>query len=181
MWYPIQQAVQMMIKKQDFPSIEFAQQIILMAEQDQKMRFASQDKKTDFDISVDQRNTNHLKEIIKDVGWPTISLVGEEASYAAWLIAQHADHDIQFQQYCLNLMLKAKDGDVLPSNIAYLTDRVAVNRGKPQIYGTQFTGSNSKELIYRPIRDMDQLEERRKTMGLEPFAVYQQKMKSEYQ
>src|SRR5258708_32417370 len=88
---------------------------------------------------TDQDNTAWLKSVIKKEGWPTISKVGEEASHAAWLIVQHADLDIKFQEDCLALLQKTwKNHDINPRNLAYLTDRVAVNTGLEQTYGTQF-------------------------------------------
>ncbi len=151
-----------------------------MAEADQLMREASQARKQPFDKSIDVENTNRLKQIIDQIhSWPTISLVGEEASYAAWLIAQHADHDSHFQEQCLESMLQVKN-DVLASNLAYLTDRVAVNKGQRQIYGTQFYENEKRNLVPRPIKDPEGLDERRLRMGLEPFVIYEQKMKGEY-
>lgn len=151
-----------------------------MAGADQDMRIDAQAGKREFDKNIDIKNTERLKQIIDKLGgWPTISLVGEEASYAAWLIAQHADHEIDFQEECLNLMLKNKK-EVLPQNIAYLTDRVAVNRDQLQTYGTQFWVNEKGKLVPRPIKDVDDLESRRKKVGMEPFSIYEKKMKGEY-
>ena len=153
-----------------------------MAAQDQKMRFDHQNPniRAEFDPEIDRNNTSRLKEIVQHLGRPTISLVGEEASYAAWLIIQHADHDTVFQKKCLELMKKTPKGDVLLPNIAYLTDRVAVNLGKPQTYGTQFYKNTRGEIVPRPIRNPKTVEQRRKRMGLETFEVYTQKMKGLY-
>jgi len=96
-----------------------------------------------------------LKKIIKEIGWPVISKVGKEASQAAWLVAQHADHDVKFQEYCLNLMKNASDGDVLKKQIAYLTDRILVNTGKKQLYGTQFYLNKKGVYGPRPIKDLE--------------------------
>src|SRR5690606_17036250 len=41
----------------------------------------------------DKANTEWLKAVVAERGWPTISEVGEEASYKAWLLVQHADQD----------------------------------------------------------------------------------------
>ena len=151
-----------------------------MAEADQQMRRAAQNGKQPFDKSLDENNSLRLKQILESLGsWPTISLEGEEASYAAWLIAQHADHDVNFQEECLNLMLNVKN-EVLHSNIAYLTDRVAVNKGLPQTFGTQFYQERQGRPVPRPINKIKELEKRRQQMGLEPFSVYEQKMRGEY-
>ena len=109
---------------------------------------------------VDQKNLTRMKQIVSDFGWPTISLVGKKASHMAWLLVQHADEDLKFQKHCLNLMKEAiKKKEVMLPDIAYLTDRVLVNQGKLQIYGTQF---------YKPIKDWQNLNARRIRMGLTP-------------
>ena len=162
----------------DYPKI--AQEIIDMAETDQEIRKGSQIRNRKFDKNIDIKNTKRLKQIINKLGgWPTINLVGEEAAYAAWLIVQHADHDVEFQEKCLALMLKNKEG-VLLSNIAYLTDRVAINQGKMQTYGTQFGINDEGKLAAKPIRNLNYLEKRRKEIGLETFVIYEEKMKGEY-
>lgn len=159
---------------------EFASEIITMAEDRQKMMHEATLKNKPFDIDVDIKNLERLRQIVfQSRSWPTISDVGEEASYAAWLIAQHANHDQHFQEKCLELMNQVKD-DILPSNIAYLTDRVAVNKGEPQIYGTQFRKNEDGNMIPYPIEDPKNLEKRRTQMGLETFEIYEQKMKGEF-
>lgn len=127
-----------------------------------------------------KENTKTLKKIVKQFGWPTIQLVGKKASNLAWLLVQHADHDLKFQRYCLRLMIKeAKRGSVLWENVAYTTDRILVNDGRPQLYGTQFYESKAK-LIPRLIKNVDNLNERREKMGLEPFEVYKNKLLKQY-
>lgn len=36
--------------------------------------------------------------MLDEHGWPTQDLVGEQASSAAWLLAQHADFDVALQR-----------------------------------------------------------------------------------
>jgi translation initiation factor 6 (eIF-6) len=93
--------------------------------------------------------------------------VGKEASHLAWLIVQHADHDVEFQEKCLKLMKqKLKEKKIDPIEVAYLTDRVRVNKGKKQIYGTQFYLNKNGKLIPRPIYDKKNLDKRRKKLDL---------------
>ncbi|MEX2117516.1 MAG: DUF6624 domain-containing protein [Bacteroidota bacterium] len=56
---------------------------------------------------IDQRNTERMKDIIQQAGWPGKSLVGEDGAEVAWLLVQHADHDIQFQKNMLPLIEEA--------------------------------------------------------------------------
>jgi|SRR3989344_5566187 len=159
---------------------KFAPEIVAMAEERQKMMHEAAQGKKPFDKDIDIRNLERLRQIVNLFhSWPTISGVGEEVSYAAWLIVQHANYDQRFQEECLELMRQVKN-DVLPSNIAYLTDRVAVNKGELQLYGTQFRKDEDGNMVPYPIEDLKNLEGRRTQMGLESFEIYEQKMKGKF-
>ena len=144
-----------------------ADEIIKMSEVDQKMRKSGQ-----WDSSVDVENTRRMKEIIEQIEWPTRSKVGRHASDMAWLLVQHADHDHEFQKMCLALMKAQSAGDVKTGNIAYLEDRVRVGEGRPQLYGTQFYADEAGNFGPRPIEDPDNVDERRKAVGLQPLSEY---------
>lgn len=113
-------------------------QLIRRAAADQKMRNDAIAGKAQWNASVDKENTEFLRKVIKAHGWPGISSVGHEVAHAAWTLAQHADHDPAFQTHCLELMKSLPEDEVSSANIAYLEDRVRVNHGLPQLYGTQF-------------------------------------------
>jgi len=68
-------------------------------------------------------------------------------------------------------------GKASPAHLAYLEDRVRVNAGQPQRYGTQFTVTGG-EFGPHPIEDPHRLDERRAEAGLEPFADYQARMQA---
>jgi len=144
---------------------EIAAEIEAMVKVDQDMREGAIDDEETWDESVDPKNTFRMKEIIEQVGWPTISKVGKAASSGAWLLVQHADKDLDFQKLCLNLMKQEPLGEVDLHDIAYLEDRVRVNSGQPQLYGTQFQQVEGR-FVSREIEDQDQVNKRRKEMGL---------------
>jgi hypothetical protein len=146
-----------------------------MAKADQEMRINAVEHKRPWDYLVDKHHTEQLKQIIAEFGWPTISMVGVEASNDAWLIVQHADEDRDFQKKCLELLKTLPKGEISLHNIAYLEDRILVAEHKTQIYGTQFYGRNST-LKPRPIKDPAHLDERRASMGLGTFAEYRKTM-----
>jgi hypothetical protein len=109
-----------------------------------------------------------IREIVAEHGWPGRSLVGDDGASSAWLLAQHADHDPEFQARALELMRAAVEaGEADAGELAYLTDRVLVAQGRPQLYGTQFRHGGPQ-----PIEDPEHLDERRAAVGLEPFADY---------
>ena len=87
---------------------------------------------------IDRDNTAWLRADLAANGWYRISAFHPSASNAAWLMVQHADRDPAFQQEML-VMLEplAAEGEIERSDFAYLFDRVAVNAGRPQRYGSQ--------------------------------------------
>ncbi len=102
------------------------------------------------------QNTWRLKEIIEERGHFLSEEDPFEVSFAQWLIAYNANKDPKFQDDALDWMERA-EGQVYPPTLAYMRDRVAVNHGRPQIYGTL----NEGEVV-----DIDRLMERRLSMGL---------------
>ncbi len=127
-----------------------------------------------WDKKIDLANTQSLKRIIKTHGFPTRSLVGEEAFHGVWLLVQHADHDIVFQKYVLELLIALADqNEADKPDVAFLTDRVLVNSGEAQIFGTQFFINSHGEFKPRPIANSSELDVRRSAYGLEPFHEYE--------
>lgn len=116
--------------------------------------------------------TDRLREIIARHGWPTFRMVGVDGATAAWVIAQHSDHDAAFQQRALKLMrAAARAGQADLVELAYLTDRVAVNTGTLQTYGTQVTCVDGA-VAPRPLIDPEHVDDRRAAVGLGPIAEY---------
>ncbi|MER5327022.1 DUF6624 domain-containing protein [Streptosporangium roseum] len=131
--------------------------------------------------AVDIGNTAFLKEVIAERGWPGKDMVGETGAHAAWLLAQHADQDPQFQRDCLPLLRAAVDaGQAQPSELAYLVDRVRVADGRPQVYGTQYWTHDG---VFEPrlIEDPERLDTRRTEVGLSPHADYDRTMRDLYE
>jgi|GEM_PF-615379 len=144
-----------------------------MAEKDQAMR-----KSGRWNERIDQENTTRLKEIIAIHGWPDINLVGEEGAEYAWLLAQHADRDKNFQKNCLEMMKEKMARDLVNSaHVAYLEDRILVHSGQKQKYGTQFFRDDDGENKPQPIIDRKNLDRRRQSVGLKPFKEYLEKMR----
>jgi hypothetical protein len=122
-------------------------------------------------VSVD--NTDRLRAIVAERGWPGRALVGEQGAEDAWLLAQHADHQLDSQRLFLAALQDAVAAGEAPArHAAYLVDRVAMNEGRPQTYGTQIAGVEDGEGIAWPIADPEQLDERRAGAGLETFEEY---------
>uniref|UniRef100_A0AAU2VF69 Uncharacterized protein n=1 Tax=Streptomyces sp. NBC_00003 TaxID=2903608 RepID=A0AAU2VF69_9ACTN len=119
------------------------------------------------------QHADRLSEIMDAYGWPTAELVGEEAARAAWLIAQHADRQLDVQRRALRLMEQAvARGAASPRDLAFLCDRTLVNEGQKQIYGTQIAGVKEGSPIPWPCEEPERMDERREEVGIPPFAEY---------
>lgn len=140
-----------------------------MGKRDQDMRL-----KGKWTLIVGKKNTKILRQIIASYGWPTISLVGEDAAHAAWLVAQHSP-SLSFQKECLKKMqIAAMTGEANDRGIPYLIDRILTREKKKQLYGTQFRVVKNKFEPY-PIQRLRGLNQRRKAFKLESFETYAKK------
>lgn len=119
------------------------------------------------------RHGDRLGEIMDEYGWPTANLVGEEATRAAWLIAQHADRQLDVQRRALQLMQQAVSaGAAGPRELAFLRDRTLVNEGRKQVYGTQVAGVKDGAPVPWPCEEPERMDELRAEVGIEPFDEY---------
>lgn len=150
--------------------------ILAMQRRDLAMRRAHIFRAKPWDRTVDRVHTQRMRAIVRRYGWPTYDMVGKRAADAAWLLVQHADHDVVWQERCLAMMQNAVSAEqATPKFFAMLTDRVLVNHGKRQKYGSQWWVHRG---VFgpRPIRDRRRLNARRRAVGLPPFAVYEREM-----
>nr|WSZ96225.1 hypothetical protein OH820_11675 [Streptomyces sp. NBC_00857] len=131
--------------------------------------------------TVDADNTAALARILDEYGWPGLSLVGEQATTAAWLIAQHAELD--FQLHALNLLRDTVAVGEAPAwHLAYLTDRCLMHQREPQLFGTQYldTGDGRGTRLWN-VADPDHLDARRAEVGLGPHAEYEAAFRAQQQ
>ncbi len=154
--------------REDMSRPDIAAELRAMLDIDQELRDNNLKDGDFWDDEIEGKNTQRMKEMIAEIGFPTISMVGQEGMQNAWLLIQHADRDIEFQKMCLNLMKSLNPSNVDERHlrhVAYLEDRIRVNQKLPQIYGTQFHQING-EHVPEPIEDEVNLEKRRAEMGL---------------
>ncbi|MCD9085782.1 DUF6624 domain-containing protein [Stenotrophomonas sp. SY1] len=124
-------------------------------------------------LAVDAANLPKIRKIVADHGsLPSARQVGGDGVSAAWLLVQHADRDPAFQQQVLDrIMPLVESGEVSSREIALLTDRVLVNAGAPQRYGSQLAAINGK-WEPKPMEAPEQVDQRRASLGQMPLADY---------
>lgn len=152
----------------DYFDPEVKHELLQRAESDQKLRIewshSENEEIIQKVIAQDSENSAFLKNLIDSAGWPKMSEVGVETAMAAWLIAQHSP-DKDFRKHCLELMLEAPD-EVEPQNLARTIDRVRIEEGKRQYFGTHFTKDEDGTWRPLPIEDEENVDERRSEYGL---------------
>jgi hypothetical protein len=127
-----------------------------------------------FKNSVFTSHYGRLKAVFASTGFPGEDIVGKDGSKNFWLMVQHLDKWPAFQQQVLNSMEKevAKQ-NASAKDFAYLTDRVRLNTGQKQVYGTQVTyNTDSCQAIPRALENPESVNQRRKVVGLEPLEKY---------
>ena len=112
---------------------------------------------------IDAGLTARLKEIVAKEGWPTIALVGIDASNAAMTILTHTrDHAWQLA--------------LLPQLVV---DKELVSEGRLQRYGTQFKYVDGAMAMFG-VEDAAGLDVRRATLFLPPMDAYKQLLMQMY-
>jgi hypothetical protein len=132
--------------------------------------------------NADSSNMVILKKVFKEYGFLGFEEVGKQGSSNFWLMMQHCDRDPKFQEEVLLEMKKhIERKNANSSNYAYLIDRVNVNTGKSQVYGTQMK-LNQEGSSYepQPVIEPENLNKRRAEVGLGTIEEYIGVMNSHY-
>lgn len=131
---------------------------------------------------TDSLNYFLLKDIFNEHGYLGTKEIGEEGTHNYWLLVQHQDKHPTFQLQVLDKMKShAENGNMNFFDYTYLVDRVKVNTGQLQVYGTQMTfNADSSSYIPKPVIDSEHLNERRKQAGLPTIEEYIEIMNDRY-
>ena len=121
---------------------------------------------------VDEDNTAFLKRLVGEIGWIDTTRFGKEAANAAFLIVQHSG-DMALMAATLAEIEKGVRAKVLdPHDFALLHDRLSLDLGHKQRYGTQLGQGADEKLVVMPIDDHANVEKVRAGLGLVPLSQY---------
>lgn len=117
-------------------------------------------------LKRDSVNLIKVEKILQEKGWPDKKSIGERGTTTLFLVIQHSNQKIQ-EKY-LSLIEKAMKEDQLPKRqFAMFYDRLVLNRGEKQVYGTQLAMNNENQKPYvLPLIDPENVDKRRAEMGL---------------
>ncbi len=114
----------------------------------------------------DHRNQELIISIIEKCGMPTLNEVNQEQMDAIWLGLQHTENKYRIKYFPL-IEKAVKNGDLRKEQYALMKDRILMDEGNPQIFGSQIKNGKLYDL-----EEPETVNERRQEMGLEPIEDY---------
>jgi len=150
------------------------QQLLDMAQVDQEARQGEWTRAMVENLqAVDAANLPRIKQIVATHGGlPSAAQVGSDAVSAAWVLVQHADADVALQrQVVASIEPRVQRGEISAHDFALLTDRVLVNSGELQRYGSQLLAVDGRWQA-KPMEAPEQVDQRRAAIGQMPLADY---------
>jgi len=114
----------------------------------------------------DHRNQELVISIIEKCGMPTLKEVTQKHMNAIWLGLQHSNKKIR-KKYFPKIEKAVENGDLSKQQYALMKDRILMDEGKSQIYGSQI--KNGK--LYK-LENPETVNERRKKMGMGTIEDY---------
>ncbi len=117
---------------------------------------------------VDPACVERIYYILDNYGWLGEEAVGSEANETLFLGIQHVD-DVKVQATYMPMLRQAvQEGKADGWHLAFLTDRILMNQGRKQIYGTQKVLSSVPGRSYIiPLEYPEKVDELRHEVGLQ--------------
>ena len=125
------------------------------------------------------KNTARLCEILKQHGWPTPGLVGHEGVEAAFFVLRNSSRGSLKVDLIPAVVAAATRGDISRPDFASFIDRLRLDAGLKQLFGTQATIRDGLLVLY-PIEAETNVDLRRKQYGLPSLTDYLQFLEAKY-
>ncbi len=117
----------------------------------------------------DRYNQEYLKAVFNNCDWP--KKLSKEAHTSIYLILQHSD-DTLMRSYYPKVEELVMLGYLDPDDAATMFDRLQLNAGLPQRYGTQtYENTNNQNAVW-PIQETEDLTSLRASVGLSSMYEY---------
>lgn len=125
------------------------------------------------------KNPDTLCEILKQFGWPTKKLVGDDGAAAAFSLLRNTSAPTMQAALLPVIITATAQGEIALRDFAPYIDRLRLNAGLKQLFGTQATIRDGF-LVMFPIEDETYVDARRKQYQLAPLAEYQRTLEQNY-
>ncbi len=121
---------------------------------------------------ADAENERALLAMVPPEGWFLKSRYGDRAAKAAFNIVQHSNLEL-WRRFVPVLEPLVAKGEVDGQSYGLMYDRLALNEGRPQRYGSQMVCKDGKYVV-DTLEAPEAVDERRKVMGFPaPLAEYE--------
>jgi hypothetical protein len=121
---------------------------------------------------ADSINLSQVVSILQKYGWLGYNEIGDQANTTLFMVIQHSNQATQ-EKYLPMMREAVKNGKAKANSLALLEDRVALQQGRMQNYGSQvlWSTTNTKYFVL-PLDDPDNVDKRRAVVGLQPLSKY---------
>ncbi len=125
------------------------------------------------------KNPDSLCVILKQYGWPTKKLVGDDGAEAAFFLLRNTSNPAMQAALLPVIIAATSEKEIELRDFASYIDRVRLNAGLKQLFGTQATIRDGFLMMF-PIEDEALVDARRKQYQLPPLADYQRTLEQNY-
>lgn len=119
---------------------------------------------------LDRQNREDLAALVSERGWPVPCDLTRSAARGVFYVVQHHNDPERRREALPYLEAMAEQGQITRSDFALLVDRVLLQSGAPQRFGTQYICRDGV-YVRNMTADLDGLDERRTSMDLMPAAM----------
>lgn len=115
----------------------------------------------------DSINSEYITKLIdyNSMLFPSISEIGSTASRFAFLMLQHSSYDVR-KKYYKTIKLAMENNHLEKRYFAMYFDRLLIDEGKKQLYGTQMQKNTDGKLVLYPLKRKFNMNRRRSRFGL---------------
>lgn len=118
-------------------------------------------------VEVNHENLEIVVSLLENCGMPSMNEVSNQQLGAVWLVLQHSIYPEYTKKYFPDIEKAVNNGDLKKEQYALMKDKILMNEGKPQIYGSQIKSGKLYKLI-----EPEKVNSRRKEMDMEPIEDY---------
>ncbi len=127
--------------------------------------------KGSINLEVDKRNLNLVESIVENCTLAAIESLGEPIVYRFFIIIQHAPKEYR-EKYIPFFKKMATEGLLRQRTVALMIDRMLIDSGKKQLYGTQYEiNKRTGKKKLHPVQDIDLADSLRREANMSPLQM----------
>lgn len=120
---------------------------------------------------LEKQNATAILAILETCGMPTMETASDNGMQAVWSVLQKVPVEKR-SAYFKDIVTAAQNGDLSRQDVALMQDRMLMDYGEPQLYGSQITMDATGNPSLYPLKKPERVDARRAIMGLPPLQEY---------